>query len=407
MIKHVKEMFDDHLMNRNINLMYFISSLMWARFYIPIIALFYIASQVPLEQFAIIMSVFALATLVLEIPSGVVADILGKKNTMIIAAILYAIELVMISFMNGFWPFLIAKIISGFGVGLMSGTKESIVYDSLKKLNKTKEHKKISGKITMYTNISTAFIYVIGGILFSIDSKLPAMISIPFVFIGIILMLFLKEPYRNDKKLTFRNSVNHLKESWYFFKNNKDIQFLGFFAFMSFAAISISLSVSSAYFELVLIPIALMGAVAFVGSMATAYTAKKADSIEKFLGIRRSFYLIQLITTLGLFLMALLIPYVGILFYLLIPIISGFSQVTLNHYINIKVESSHRTTMLSINNFFGNLGIFILFPVFGFITKGSGMNAAFWILGGLFLTYNIIMIFTTNTLRPKKTRYVE
>lgn len=407
MVRHVKHIFDDYFMNRNINLMYFISSLMWARFYIPVIALFYIASQVPLEQFAIIMSVFALATLVLEIPSGVIADILGKKNTMIVATLFYIIELVIISFMNGFWPFLIAKIISGIGVALMSGTQSALIFDSLKKLNKTSEHKKISGKRTMYTNISTAFIFIIGGVLFSIDPKLPAIISIPFIIIGLILMLFLKEPYHNDKKLTFHNSVNHLKESWIFFKSNKDIQFLGFFVFMSSAAISISLSVSSAYFKLVLIPVFLMGVVAFIGSMATAFTAKKADNLEKFLGIKNSFYAIQAITFLGLILMALLVPYVGVLFYLLIPIISGFSQVTLNHYINIKVESSHRTTMISINNFFGNLGIFILFPLFGFITKGSGMNTAFWILGGIFLIYNLTMIFSTNTLRLGKTRYVE
>ena len=44
-------------LRRNIPLMYTIGSLMWARFFIPVLALFYIASQVPVDQFSIIMAV--------------------------------------------------------------------------------------------------------------------------------------------------------------------------------------------------------------------------------------------------------------------------------------------------------------------------------------------------------------
>ena len=58
------------MVKQNIKLIYIISSLMWMRFFVPILALFYIASEVSLEEFTIIMSVFALATLILEIPSG-------------------------------------------------------------------------------------------------------------------------------------------------------------------------------------------------------------------------------------------------------------------------------------------------------------------------------------------------
>ena len=65
---------------KNIKLICIISSLMWMRFFIPVLALFYIASKVSLDEFTIIMSVFALSTLILEILSGVIADIIGKKK---------------------------------------------------------------------------------------------------------------------------------------------------------------------------------------------------------------------------------------------------------------------------------------------------------------------------------------
>ena len=61
---------------------------MWGRFFIPVLALFYIASQVSLEQFTIIMAVFAFSTLILEIPTGVIADLLGKRKTLLISRLM-------------------------------------------------------------------------------------------------------------------------------------------------------------------------------------------------------------------------------------------------------------------------------------------------------------------------------
>ena len=79
---------DKKKFEKNINLNYIISSLMWGRFFIPVLALFYIASQVPLEQFAIIMSVFSLSILLLEIPTGVLSDLIGRKKTLLLSRIM-------------------------------------------------------------------------------------------------------------------------------------------------------------------------------------------------------------------------------------------------------------------------------------------------------------------------------
>ena len=97
---------------RNISLSYIIGALLWGRFFLPVLALFYIASQVSLPEFAIIFSVFSLAILFLEIPTGVVADLIGKKNTLLLSRAMYIIEIALIAFFNGFWVFFIAKIIS-------------------------------------------------------------------------------------------------------------------------------------------------------------------------------------------------------------------------------------------------------------------------------------------------------
>ncbi len=371
---------------------------MWARFFIPVLALFYIASKVTIEEFALIMGVFALATLLLEIPSGVIADLLGKKKTLIISRSLYLVELFMIAFYDGFWIFLIAKIISGIGVSLSSGTDQALLYDTLKKLKRVSEHKKISGNLQTITSISMALVFIIGAYLFSLNPKLPAILSIPFVGIGFILTFFLEEPYLSSKKLSFKNSITHLKEGLSYFKNHNYIKYLAFYSVPLVATISICLSISSAYLEAILIPISLIGVVAFVGSLLASFASKQTYKWEAIIGERKSFFITQMGILLGVALMSLMIPKIGFIFLLIIQFVSGYFYVFVNHYTNHHIETSHRATMLSIKNMFNNLGIFIMFPTIGYITKTHTMQKGFIFLGGVLIIYFVVLYFYSKKL---------
>jgi MFS family permease len=381
-------------LKRNIPLIYIITSLTWGRFFLPVIALFYIASQVPLEQFAIIMSIFALSILILEIPSGIIADLLGKKKTLLLGTFCWVVEIFLIAFFNGFWIFLAAKIISGIGVSLYSGADSAILFDTLKKQKREKEHKRISGSIYTISNISKAFVMIIGGVLFAISAKLPAIASLPLITLGFILTFFLEEPYKNNKKINVENSIKHLKESLSYFKNSDFVKYISFFALFTAMAINIVLSLSSAYFEKILIPIYLMGFIAFVGSLITAFSSKKAHKWEKKLGEKKSLRLIQIFIIVALFLISLMLPYIGVLFFLLIAFVLGFYEVIINDYMNHHIESSHRATLISIKNFFGNIGIFLLFPIIGFLIKIKSMGFSFGFFGIIVLIGYILVYFS-------------
>lgn len=387
---------------KNIRLNYIIGSLMWGRFFIPVLALFYIASQVSIEQFSIIMAVFAFTTLVLEIPTGTIADLLGKKRTLLLSRFMYIIEIAIIAFFNGFWPFLIAKIISGIGVSLSSGTGSALLFDTLKRLKRTDEHKKISGKLNYITNISMAFVFIIGSYLFTISPKLPAYVSLPFIILGFILTFFLKEPYIPSKKLTMKNSWIHLKQGIENFIHHKYLVYLAAFTLVIGSVISIMLSLSSAYFAEIFIPVAYIGVISFCASLLTAYTSKKAHQIEEKLGEKKSLLLIQLIIFISVLLCSFVIPYVGLIFYLLIPFVSGFYSVITGDYVNRHVKTSHRATMLSINNMFDNVGIAFIFPILGFGIKYYSMSLTFLIFSICILIYLLVMYLFGRKLNSEK-----
>ncbi len=394
---------------QNIILNYILGGLMWGRFFVPVLALFYIASKVPLEQFAIIFSVFSLSILLLEIPTGVIADLLGKKKTLIISRCMYVIEIAILAFFNGFWPFLIAKIISGVGVSLSSGTSSAFLFDTLKKLGREEEHKKVSGKSAFITNISMAFVFISGAYLFSINPKLPAYISLVPITLGLLLTFFFKEPYLPTKKFTLQNSWSHLKEGIFTFGKNRYLVYLAFYTLIIGSTISMMFSLSSEYLRNVLVPLSIIGTVSFAGSILMAFSSKKAHKLEEKFGEKKSLFIVQLFLLVSVFGMAILIPLYGIIFFLLIPLVSGFYSILISDYVNRHVETSHRATMLSINNMFDNIGEFLIFPVLGFGIKYSGMSISFRYLGLFVFVYLLIIAFifrkvyasNTNNLKNK------
>lgn len=369
-------------LQRNIILNYIIGGLMWGRFFIPVLALFYIANQVPLEQFAIIMSAFLLTSIILEIPSGVIADILGYKKTLIISRSLYVIEVVILAFFQGFWPFLIAKIISGIGISLSSGTNQALIYNTLKKLKREKEHKKITGKAYMISMFAQAIIFIIGAFLFKINYKLPAYASLPILILGLILTFFLVEPYKNKISLTIKNSIHHLKEGIKLFSKNKYLIYLMIFGISIGTLREIAMTISSEFLKQISIPIALIGVISFIFSSIIAISSKKANYLEKKFGEKKSFILIQITAIISVMGMMFMIPFYGLIFYLPIAFITGFSSIITNHYANEHSTTKHRATMLSIKNLANSLGPFIMYPVFGFVTRSFGMKYAFATLTG-------------------------
>ena len=137
-----------------------------------------------------------------------------------------------------------------------------------------------------------AFVFVVGAYLFNINYKLPALVSLPLITFGFLLTFLLKEPYEPRKKLDLKNSWQHLKKGLNYFKENRYLKYLAFFTLVVGATISMMLSLSSAYFEIILIPVYLIGVIAFVSNLFSAYTAKRVNYLESKFGEKKAVFYI-------------------------------------------------------------------------------------------------------------------
>jgi len=110
-----------------------------ARFYYPIFTILFLDFGLTLEQFALLNAAWAAAIVLLEVPSGALADTFGRRNLLIVTGVLMVIEIALLCFVplgNAgllFAVFLVNRILSGAAEAAASGADEAIAYDTLKK----------------------------------------------------------------------------------------------------------------------------------------------------------------------------------------------------------------------------------------------------------------------------------
>ena len=131
--------------------------------------------------------------ILLNAPTGALADVIGRKQTLIIGRIFLLASIAGFAIMSspiGAWT---ANIIWVIGYSFQSGADEALVYNTLKDAGLEKSFTKIQGCAIGSRYILIAFCSLGVGFLAEINLRLPLILSIPFAFIPLIASFFLKE----------------------------------------------------------------------------------------------------------------------------------------------------------------------------------------------------------------------
>lgn len=120
-------------MKKNIYLMYAISLLQGMVFYGSIATLYRQANGLSIFQITLIEGISLLLTLILEFPWGIIADKIGYRNTMIVCNILYFISKIIFWQADGFFDFMLERVLLAVICAGLSGVDSSILYLSCEK----------------------------------------------------------------------------------------------------------------------------------------------------------------------------------------------------------------------------------------------------------------------------------
>lgn len=166
----------------------------WA--HIPTLLLFYEAHGLRLSDVFLLKSALSVLVLVLEVPSGYFADRVGRSSALRWGGVLWLLAMATFVAGSSFNHFLVAELVLGAGISLISGADSALLFDTLKCLKREHEYKKIEGRVVSASGFSEAFFGVIGAGLASFDLSYPFYLQGALVSLYLLTALKLQEPPR-------------------------------------------------------------------------------------------------------------------------------------------------------------------------------------------------------------------
>jgi len=359
----------------------------WLMLFMPIIWLFYQENCLGLTDLFIIQSIYSVTIALIEIPSGYIADVLGRRNSMIIGMFFGFIGMIIYSFSFGFEGFLMAALSLGIGQSFISGSDTALMYDSLVQLKRSNEFIKLEGRTISMGNLAEAFAFIVGGLLAEISLRTPFYFQVGIAFIGFVIATLLVEPkmdrLKDGKSKPWKNIKNIIR---YSLKENLTLRYyilyssiigcgtltMAWFSQPYFISIGIN---SKFYFGL-------LGAIL---NLAVAIPSFYAHKIEESIKTKTLLILILLLICICYFTMSLTTSLWGLLLLLLFYITRGVATPVLRDYMNRHIPSEMRATVMSIRSFIIRILFASISPFFGYLADVYSLHQALLFSGILFL----------------------
>ncbi len=123
---------------RNVRLFILFRICFNARFYYPVFAILFLDFGLTVSQFVVLNAVWAATIVVAEVPSGALADVIGRRRLVVSAGMIMVAEILLLCFAPRgnpdllFAVFLVNRILSGIAEAAASGADEALAYDALK-----------------------------------------------------------------------------------------------------------------------------------------------------------------------------------------------------------------------------------------------------------------------------------
>lgn len=103
------------------------------KFFDPFLLLFFRSHGLTYFQIGWLYAVREAATNLLEIPSGLIADVWGRRRAMILAFLCYILSFLIFYLSGSFVPFLLASLLFACGEAFRSGTHKAMIFDYLRR----------------------------------------------------------------------------------------------------------------------------------------------------------------------------------------------------------------------------------------------------------------------------------
>ena len=372
----------------------------------PILSLALIDKGASLSNLSIILGLYALSVILLELPSGITADVFGRKKTFLLSLAAFTISFLLLLISKGLISLCIVMILYGFGRALGSGSFDALFIDYyIDNFGKDKLHN-ITTRLSVLDALGLSAGALSGGFFHEISNKLLPSIGrydlniivriVLTIAVIAISVLFISEKKQKDGK-DHISIKKHVKNSYGFVCKNTTILFI----FLSVFSTGFFLSALETYWQpyfITLLPdkgsTGLLGLMAFLylgAAMVGSILSNKTITKYKF-NLRKMYLTMRGLLALLMILTALQtnVP-LFIAYYASIYLMFGMATIPEDVILNSETPNEIRASVLSVKSFTIQIGGLSGSLLYSILIRFISIPAI-WILAASIILITIALI---------------
>lgn len=353
-----------------------------ARAYYPVLAILFLDLGLTLDEFVLLNLIWAAVIFLFEVPSGALADTIGRKKLLVSASVLMVIEMLclLLAPRDGgallFTLCVINRVCSGLSEACASGADEALAYDSLDETDRAESWDKLLATSMRWRSTGFVIAMVLGGLIYDpgplnsilpsslhltaeISHRLPVALVLCQAFVCLGTTLRMVEPPRhtaNDAGSTCSGALRlTLATARWVFTNphTRVVVVLG----LAIDCIDRNFAtITSSYYRLIELPEWSYG---FIGSgigVIGWFVPGIAKSLNTRFSTLANLGIAAVLSLIGLAALAPAWPWFGLLPATLLMTTLGYLAFTVSRALHREADSSKRATVLSVKGLAFNLG---------------------------------------------------
>ncbi len=173
---------------------------------------FYFGRFISIPAIALIDGVSKALGVTLEIPSGAVADLLGRRKTIMAGNLVLISSCLVLINASTFTSLLVGNLLMFAAYSLMSGAREALLYDIMLDDELESKYEMVLGRVSALAVATTVLTVFVGGALYSIEPELTFWAWIVFNCCAFLVLITISEPQvSSDTRITLKEYRVRLK----------------------------------------------------------------------------------------------------------------------------------------------------------------------------------------------------
>jgi MFS family permease len=340
-------------------------------------------------------AIYMLMFILFEMPSGALADLIGRKKTILAGLSILILAAFATGNAQNFIHLFLSFFVWAVGFSLISGSSEALLYDSL---GNEKLFHRISGRALSFSIIGLALAGIVGPLLFARHFRLPYLSSaLPFAAALLVMTFYRETTSPARKRFSVANQIKQIREGASIALRNRFILWSTGAMALVFAMSYTFTSSYQPYLTEIGFRVEQFAFILPLMFLSEALGGAWSEKITARIGEGAAFWINILLLGVSLLALGILASKLLVPLLLVYGFLQGFLRPLVSTYANRYIDADHRATIISVQVMISTITASILLFSFGFLTDRIGVVALAGLIGALVLIAGIPLLM----LRPQ------